>query len=192
MTAFTYEEVVPTPGNDSAGGLLSVEDLRVHFHTDAGVVKAVDGVTWSIGPGETLGIVGESGSGKSVTALSIMRLIDRPGRIEPGSRILFEDRDLATATEDELQEIRGNEISMIFQEPMTSLNPVYTVGTQIAEAVRLHKGASQRAALDRAVEMLRLVGIPEPGRRVREYPHQLSGGMRQRVMIAIIRPGCSW
>ena len=165
--------------------LLQVEGLRTYFETRAGVMRAVDGVDLSIAPGRTLGVVGESGSGKSVTALSIMRLIDRPGRIEPGSRILFEGRELATATEDELQEIRGNEISMIFQEPMTSLNPVYTVGTQIAEAVRLHKGASQRAALDRAVEMLRLVGIASPERRVKDYPHQMSGGMRQRAMIAM-------
>ena len=167
------------------GTLLTVEGLRTYFSTRAGVMRAVDGVDLTIEQGRTLGVVGESGCGKSVTALSIMRLIDPPGRIEPGGRVLFEGRDLATAVEDELREIRGNEISMIFQEPMTSLNPVYTVGEQIAEAVRLHQGASQRAALDRAVEMLKLVGIPSPERRIRDYPHQMSGGMRQRVMIAM-------
>ena len=167
------------------GPLLSVEGLRTYFHTRAGVVRAVDGVDLSLEQGRTLGVVGESGCGKSVTALSIMRLIDPPGRIEPGGRVLFEGRDLATAVEDELRDVRGNEISMIFQEPMTSLNPVYTVGSQIAEAVRLHQGVSQRAAMDRAVEMLKLVGIPSPERRVRDYPHQMSGGMRQRVMIAM-------
>ena len=162
-----------------------MEGLRTYFHSRGGVVRAVDGVDFSLGQGQTLGVVGESGSGKSVTALSVMRLIDRPGRVEPGSRITFAGRDLVTATEEELQQIRGNDISMIFQEPMTSLNPVYTVGTQIAEAVRLHRGVSQRAALDRAVEMLKLVGIPSPERRVNDYPHQMSGGMRQRVMIAM-------
>jgi oligopeptide/dipeptide ABC transporter ATP-binding protein len=148
-------------------------------------MRAVDGVDLRVEQGRTLGVVGESGCGKTVTSLSIMRLIDAPGRIEPGSRILFEGRDLATATEDELREVRGNEISMIFQEPMTSLNPVYTVGDQIAEAVRLHQGLGQRAAIDRAIEMLKLVGIPSPERRVKDYPHQMSGGMRQRVMIAM-------
>jgi oligopeptide/dipeptide ABC transporter ATP-binding protein len=165
--------------------LLQVEGLRTYFETRAGLMRAVDGVDLSIGYGRTLGVVGESGSGKSVTALSMMRLIDPPGRIEDGARILFEGRDLASATEEELQQIRGNEMSMIFQEPMTSLNPVYTVGTQIAEAVRLHKGLSKGAAMERAVEMLQLVGIPSPDRRVRDYPHQMSGGMRQRAMIAM-------
>jgi oligopeptide/dipeptide ABC transporter ATP-binding protein len=167
------------------GPLLEVEGLRTYFSTRAGVMRAVDGVDLTVEQGRTLGVVGESGCGKTVTSLSIMRLIDAPGRIEPGSRILFEGRDLATATEDELREVRGNEISMIFQEPMTSLNPVYTVGDQIAEAVRLHQGLGQRAAIDRAVEMLKLVGIPSPERRVKDYPHQMSGGMRQRVMIAM-------
>jgi oligopeptide/dipeptide ABC transporter ATP-binding protein len=165
--------------------LLRVEALRTYFHTRAGVMRAVDGVDLEVEQGRTLGLVGESGCGKTVTSLSIMRLIDPPGRIEEGSRILFEGRDLATADEDELREVRGNEISMIFQEPMTSLNPVYTVGDQIAEAVRLHQGLGQRAALERAVEMLRLVGIPSPDRRIKDYPHQMSGGMRQRVMIAM-------
>ncbi len=167
------------------GSLLRVEGLRTYFYTRAGVMRAVDGVDLEVEPGRTLGVVGESGCGKTVTSLSIMRLIDQPGRIEPGSRILFEDRDLATATEDELREVRGNEISMIFQEPMTSLNPVYTIGDQIAEAVRLHQGLGQRAAIARAIEMLELVGIPSPQRRVKDFPHQMSGGMRQRVMIAM-------
>jgi oligopeptide/dipeptide ABC transporter ATP-binding protein len=165
--------------------LLRVEGLRTYYHTQAGVVRAVDGVDLTIAPGRTLGLVGESGCGKSVTALSVMRLIDRPGRLESGSRILFEDRDLAQLEEDELQRIRGNQISMIFQEPMTSLNPVYTVGDQIAEAVQLHQQLGSRKANQRAVEMMRLVGIPSPEKRVRDYPHQMSGGMRQRVMIAM-------
>ena len=165
--------------------LLRVENLRAYFHTQAGVVRAVDGVDLAIAPGRTLGVVGESGCGKSVTALSVMRLIDRPGRIEPGGRILFGERDLVQLDEDELEKIRGNEISMIFQEPMTSLNPVYTVGDQISEAVQLHQRVGRRKADQRAVEMMRLVGIPSPEKRVRDYPHQMSGGMRQRVMIAM-------
>jgi oligopeptide/dipeptide ABC transporter ATP-binding protein len=162
-----------------------VEGLRTHFHTRAGVVRAVDGVDLSVEAGSTLGVVGESGSGKTVTALSVMRLIEPPGRIEEGSRILFEGDDLACAEEDELRSVRGNEISMIFQEPMSSLNPVHTVGDQIAEAVRLHRGVGRRAARDRAIEMLDLVGIPSPRQRAGDHPHQLSGGMRQRVMIAM-------
>ena len=164
---------------------LVVENLRTHFHTRSGLVRAVDGVDLDVGAGRTLGVVGESGSGKSVTALSIMRLIDPPGRIEPGSRIRFGDRDLVQLDEEELRELRGNEISMIFQEPMTSLNPVFTIGNQIVEAVRLHRSVSAAAAKDRALEMLSLVGIPTPQRRFDDYPHQLSGGMRQRVMIAM-------
>jgi oligopeptide/dipeptide ABC transporter ATP-binding protein len=167
------------------GPLLRVEGLRTYFYTRAGVMRAVDGVDLDVDQGRTLGVVGESGCGKTVTSLSIMRLVDEPGRIEPGSRIIFDGRDLATADEDELRAVRGNEISMIFQEPMTSLNPVYAVGDQIAEAVRLHQGLGQRAALRRAVEMLDLVGIPSPARRAADYPHQMSGGMRQRVMIAM-------
>ena len=162
-----------------------MEDLRTWYHTRAGVIRAVDGVTISLEQGRTLGLVGESGCGKSVTALSIMRLIDAPGRIEPGSRILFQGTDLATASEEELQELRGNQMAMIFQEPMTSLNPVYPIGQQVAEALRLHRTMRHRAAETRAVELLRQVGIPHPERRVREYSHQLSGGMRQRVMIAM-------
>jgi oligopeptide/dipeptide ABC transporter ATP-binding protein len=164
---------------------LVVENLRTHFHTRAGLVRAVDGVDLDVSAGRTLGVVGESGSGKSVTALSIMRLIDPPGRIEPGSRIRFAGRDLVQLDEDELRELRGNEIAMIFQEPMTSLNPVFTIGDQIVEAVRLHRPVSSAAAKERALEMLSLVGIPSPQRRFGDYPHQLSGGMRQRVMIAM-------
>ncbi|HEU4643646.1 MAG TPA: ABC transporter ATP-binding protein [Gemmatimonadaceae bacterium] len=165
--------------------LLSVRDLRTWFHTAAGTARAVDGVSFDVQPHETVGVVGESGCGKSVTSLSILRLIQRPGRIEPGSRIEFEGRDLLALGEGEMREVRGNRISMIFQEPMTSLNPVFTVGDQIAEAVRVHAKVSRREAWERAVEMLSVVGIPAPAERAREYPHQLSGGMRQRVMIAM-------
>ena len=165
--------------------LLRVENLRTWFFTHGGVLRAVDGVDLSISAGATLGLVGESGSGKSVTALSVMRLVDPPGRIESGSRILLEGRDLMPLSERRMEKVRGKEISMIFQEPMTSLNPVFTVGDQIAESVRLHEGLSARRARAKAVEMLRLVGIPSAERRVHDYPHQMSGGMRQRVMIAI-------
>ena len=164
---------------------LRVESLRTFFRTPRGLLRAVDGVDFELAPGATLGLVGESGSGKSVTALSVMRLIDRPGRVEPGSRIVFEGRDLAELSESEMSRIRGNDISMIFQEPMTSLNPVFTVGDQIAEAVTLHQGLGKRDAIARAVEMMRLVGIPSAEKRVADYPHQMSGGMRQRVMIAM-------
>ncbi len=164
--------------------LLEVENLQTHFRTPDGVNRAVDGVSFSVEAGETVAIVGESGCGKSVTSMSILRLIpEPPGKI--AGKIRFEGRDLLTLSEEEMQRIRGNEISMIFQEPMTSLNPVLTVGWQIAETVRLHQGLDRKAAEARAVETLTLVGIPEPARRAREYPHQLSGGMRQRVMIAI-------
>ena len=165
--------------------LLSVQNLRTGFDTSEGFLRAVDGVDFEIAQGGTLGVVGESGSGKSVTALSVMRLVDRPGRIADDSRIVFEDRDLVSLQEGELAKIRGNEISMIFQEPMTSLNPVFTVGDQIAEAVQLHQNVGAKAAMARAVEMMQLVGIPSPKQRVNDYPHQLSGGMRQRVMIAM-------
>jgi oligopeptide/dipeptide ABC transporter ATP-binding protein len=170
--------------------ILKVENLRTYFHTDAGVARAVDGVSFEVNSGETLGIVGESGSGKSVTSLSVMRLIPRPpGVIESGSRILFRGsrgvEDLVAVSEDRMRQIRGNDIAMIFQEPMTSLNPVFTVGEQIIESLRLHQGLNKRDARDRAIEMLALVGIPIPEQRVDEYPHQLSGGMRQRVMIAM-------
>jgi oligopeptide/dipeptide ABC transporter ATP-binding protein len=165
--------------------LLRVEGLRTFFHTRAGTVRAVDGVDLSLGEGRTLGLVGESGCGKSVTSLSIMRLIDQPGRVEAGSRIWFDGRDLVTATEDELNEVRGNEISMIFQEPMSSLNPVLKVGDQISEALRLHRRLTASQAMEQTVEMLRLVHIHSPEKRIRDYPHQMSGGMRQRVMIAM-------
>jgi len=165
--------------------LLEVRDLKTHFYTEDGVVPAVDGVSFSLNRGETLGIVGESGSGKSVTSLSVMRLIPYPaGKIIDGE-ILFEGENLLDKTDEEMRRIRGNEISMIFQEPMTSLNPVFTVGDQIMEAIILHQNVGHRQALDRAIEMLRLVGIPAPERRIDDYPHQMSGGMRQRAMIAM-------
>ncbi len=164
--------------------LLEVRDLQTHFGTPDGVVRAVEGLSFGVDAGETVGIVGESGCGKSVTAMSILRLIpEPPGRIV-GS-VGFQGRNLLTLSEAEMRQIRGNEISMIFQEPMTSLNPVLTVGRQIGETLRLHQGLDARAAEAKVIEMLVLVGIPEPVRRVREYPHQLSGGMRQRVMIAM-------
>src|SRR5512139_563167 len=165
--------------------LLDIQGLKTYFFTRKGIVKAVDGVDLSLNEGETLGLVGESGCGKTVTALSIMRLISEPiGRITEGS-INFEGRDLVKATESEMRTIRGNRISMIFQERMTSLNPVLKVGDQISEAIQLHQEVSKKEAWDRSVEMLRVVGIPSPESRVNEYPHQMSGGMRQRVMIAI-------
>ncbi|SSW63591.1 ABC transporter ATP-binding protein [Achromobacter agilis] len=170
--------------------VLSVEGLKTWFHSRDGVAKSVDGVTFDLARGETLAIVGESGSGKSVTSLSIMGLLPKPaGRIE-GGRILFRDRqdaqhDLAQASPATLRRIRGAEIAMIFQEPMTSLNPLYTVGDQIAEAVLQHEGGSYAAAINRAREMLERVEIPAADRRINEYPHQMSGGMRQRVMIAL-------
>ena len=164
--------------------LLEVRGLRTHFTLMDGIVPAVDGVDFSLRRGETLGLVGESGSGKSVTSLSIMRLIERPGQIV-GGEIWFDGRNLLALSEEDMEEIRGNDITMIFQEPMTSLNPVFTVGEQIAESVRLHRHASKRDAWDRAIEMLQLVGIPSPERRVKQYPHEMSGGMRQRVVIAM-------
>ncbi|HUQ83695.1 MAG TPA: ABC transporter ATP-binding protein [Gemmatimonadaceae bacterium] len=165
--------------------LLTVADLRTYFYTSAGVARAVDGVSFSIAAGETLGIVGESGCGKSVTALSILRLVQQPGRIEPGSRILFEGQDLLQLNDAGIRRVRGNRIAMIFQEPMTALNPVFTVGDQIAEVARVHASASRKEAWTRAVEMLTMVGIPAPAERASHYPHQLSGGMRQRVLIAM-------
>ncbi len=164
--------------------LLQVDDLQTHFGTIDGVVRAVEGLSFHIDAGETLAVVGESGCGKSVTSMSILRLIaEPPGRI--AGQIKFLGRDLLQLPEAEMRKLRGNDISMIFQEPMTSLNPVLTIGRQIGETLRLHQGLNARQAEARAVEMLTLVGIPAPGRRVREYPHQLSGGMRQRVMIAM-------
>ena len=165
--------------------LLEVRDLRTYFYTEDGVGRAVDGVSFSVGKGETLGIVGESGCGKSVGALSVMRLVaDPPGRIESG-QILLKGRDLMALDEEEMCRVRGDDIAMIFQEPMTSLNPVLTCGYQIVESVVLHQAVSKGEARDRAIEMLKLVGIPAPEYRIDEYPHQLSGGMRQRVMIAM-------
>ena len=164
--------------------LLRVEGLKTYFHSNAGVARAVDGVSFSIESGQAMGLVGESGCGKSVTALSIMRLIDHPGQIAAG-RVLFDGKDLLKLEMDEMRAIRGADIAMIFQEPMTSLNPVHTVGDQIAEAVRIHLKRPQKAAWERAIEMLDLVGIPSPERRAHDYPHELSGGMRQRVMIAM-------
>ncbi len=164
--------------------LLEVENLQTHFRTPDGINRAVDGLSFSVEAGETVAIVGESGCGKSVTSMSILRLIPEPPGKIAGS-IRFNGRDLLKLSDKEMRAVRGNEISMIFQEPMTSLNPVLTVGRQIGETLRLHQGMSAAQAEERAVEMLKLVGIPEPQRRVREYPHQLSGGMRQRVMIAI-------
>jgi len=165
--------------------LLRVDDLHTQFFTLDGVTRAVDGVGFEIAPGETLGIVGESGCGKSVTALSIMRLLPaKLGRVVSGS-VRFDGQDLLALSESEMRDIRGNRIAMIFQEPMTSLNPVLTVGEQIAEAVVIHQNKSRADAMARAVEMLRLVRIPDAEHRVRDYPHQFSGGMRQRVMIAM-------
>ncbi len=165
--------------------LLEVRDLRTYFHTEEGVARAVDGVSFAVGQGQTLGLVGESGCGKSVSAFSIMRLVpDPPGRIEAG-QILLRGRDLLALDEEEMSRVRGDDIAMIFQEPMTSLNPVLTCGFQIAEAVVLHQQVPMQEARARAVEMLQLVGIPAPEQRIDEYPHQLSGGMRQRVMIAM-------
>ena len=165
--------------------LLSVEDLRTWFHMPGGIARSVDGVSFTMDAGETLGIVGESGCGKSVTALSILRLIQPPGRIEEGSRIVFEGKDLVTLDDAGMREVRGNRISMIFQEPMSALNPVFTVGDQVAEVARVHGTGSRRDAWNRAVEMLALTGIPSPEERAKQYPHQLSGGMRQRVLIAM-------
>ena len=165
--------------------LLELENLHTYFYTDTGVARAVDGVSFAVGVGETVGVVGESGCGKSVTALSVLRLVRPPGRIEPGSVMRFEGKDLMALDEDEMQHVRGNRIAMVFQEPMTALNPVFTIGDQIGEVARVHAGMNKRESLDKAVEMLKLVGIPAPEQRAGEYPHQLSGGMRQRVVIAM-------
>ena len=171
-----------TPPTDA---LLSLRDVRVTFRTADGVITPVDGVSFDIARGETLALVGESGCGKSLTALTILRLIDAPGRIEAGSRILFEGRDVLTLPDKELRSIRGRQAAMIFQEPMTALNPVYSAGEQIAEVVRTHTKASRSEAWTRAVAMLGAVGISSPEIRAKQFPHQLSGGMRQRVMIAM-------
>ncbi len=165
--------------------LLQVENLYTWFDSDRGAIRAVDGVDFELAPGRTLGVVGESGSGKSVTALSVMGLVDEPGHISEDSRIVFDGHNLADLDDKAMERIRGKDISMIFQEPMTSLNPVYTVSEQIAEVVRTHENVGAKEAQARAVEMLELVGIPEAARRAKDYPHQMSGGMRQRVMIGI-------
>ncbi|MBA3671712.1 MAG: ABC transporter ATP-binding protein [Gemmatimonadaceae bacterium] len=165
--------------------LLALENLRTYFYTDTGVARSVDGVSFHVNAGETLGVVGESGCGKSVTALSILRLVRPPGRIENGSAIRFEGKDLLALNEGDMQRVRGNRIAMVFQEPMTALNPVFTVGNQIGEVARIHAGMSKKDAHAKAIEMLELVGIPAPEQRADEYPHQLSGGMRQRVVIAM-------
>ncbi len=164
--------------------ILEVRDLRTSFFTGNFEVKAVDGVNFSVPKGKTLGIVGESGSGKSITSLSILRLIQEPGKIV-GGEVLFKGENLVNKSEAQMRKIRGNEISMIFQEPMTSLNPVYTVGQQIGESFQIHEGVSKKKSIERSIEMLKLVGIPSPEKRVHQYPHELSGGMRQRVMIAM-------
>lgn len=165
--------------------LLHIDDLHVHFNTSDGVVQAINGASLTLNPGEIVGLVGESGSGKSVTAMSILGLVPKPPAIYPKGRILWKGIDLLTTPDRELREIRGGEISMIFQDPMTSLNPVYTIGHQISEMIRVHQRMSAKAAKDRSIEMLDLVGMPNPKQRVDDYPHQFSGGMRQRAMIAM-------
>ena len=165
--------------------LLEVQDLKMYFHTHDGVVRAVDGVSYNLDAGETLGVVGESGSGKSVTVMTIMGLIAMPpGKIEGGD-VLYRGKSLIKMDEKEMQHVRGNDIAMVFQDPMSSLNPVYTIGRQLGEGLRIHRGYTKKQAWDRAIELLDLVGIPNPEQRVKDYPHQFSGGMRQRVMIAM-------
>ncbi len=170
--------------NQENGNLLEVKDLRTYYYTDDGVVKAVDGVSFSVKRGEVLGLVGESGCGKSVTSLSIMRLISLPGKILDG-QIIFEGRDLVRLSEKEMVGIRGNRISMIFQQPQTSLNPVFKVGDQVAEVLRIHQNMEKTRAWEKAVDLLRLVGIPDPAKKAHAYPHEMSGGQAQRVMIAM-------
>jgi peptide/nickel transport system ATP-binding protein len=164
--------------------ILNIKDLRTSFLTDEFEVKAVDGVSLKLTKGKTLGIVGESGSGKSITALSILQLLERPGKIV-GGEVNFKGKDLTKANNKAIRDIRGNEISMIFQEPMTSLNPVYTIGQQIRETLKVHEGLGKEKGTNRGIELLRHVGIPSPEERIKQYPHELSGGMRQRVMIAM-------
>jgi oligopeptide/dipeptide ABC transporter ATP-binding protein len=168
----------------SGEALLRVEDLHTHFRARGGVVRAVNGISFELAPGASLGIVGESGSGKSVTSLSIMGLVEPPGQVVSGS-VMFRGRDISRLPEREMQAIRGRHICLVFQDPMTALNPVYTVGAQVAEALRAHQKLGREAALEKAVSLLRMVGIPAPERRVHEHPHRMSGGMRQRVMLAM-------
>jgi len=185
MTALSSPAPRAHSASERKDSLLVVADLKTHFFTDRGVAQAVDGVSFTIPAGSTLGLVGESGCGKSVTALSILRLIpDPPGRIVGGS-ILLEGRDLRNLSEEEIRQVRGNQISMIFQEPMTSLNPVFTIGDQIMEALLLHRKVSRKEAEEQAIDMLRRVKIPSAETLIHQYPHQISGGMRQRVMIAM-------
>jgi oligopeptide/dipeptide ABC transporter ATP-binding protein len=181
----TVAAAAPTTPSDPNAPLLDVRDLRTYFDVMDGTVRAVDGISFSIGRGRTLGVVGESGCGKSVTALSIMRLLDIPPARTASGEIIFEGRDVLRLPEDEVRKLRGYQMAMIFQEPMTSLNPVFRVGDQVAEAVRQHLRVSKEEAADRSIEALRRVGISSPERRARQYPHELSGGMRQRVMIAM-------
>ncbi|MFB9265371.1 ABC transporter ATP-binding protein [Bradyrhizobium erythrophlei] len=177
--------MIAVPMIPTNGPLLDIRGLKTHFATDDGMLRAVDGVDLSIGRGETVCVVGESGCGKTVTALSVLKLIAMPpGRIVDGE-ILWQGRDLIPLNADEINRVRAKEIAIVFQEPMTSLNPVYTIGDQIGEVIELHQGLSRRAALDRAIEMLSLVQIPNPQRRINDYPHHFSGGMRQRAMIAM-------
>jgi peptide/nickel transport system ATP-binding protein len=164
--------------------LLDIQDLRTYFYTENGIIPSVDGVSFQLKKGETVGIVGESGCGKSVTSLSIMGLVGSPGKVA-GGKINFEGQDLAKASKKEMRRIRGNEIAMIFQEPLSSLNPVFTVGSQVAEAIRLHQKASKAEAKEKTIELLKTVGIPRPDKVYSSYPHSLSGGMRQRIMIAM-------
>ena len=186
MTAEILSAEVPRGAPPPREVLLDVRNLKTSFKVLDGIVPAVDNISFSLKRGETLGIVGESGSGKSVTALTIMRLLEiPPASIDPSSEVWFDGREILGIPLDEVRKIRGNDMAMIFQEPLTSLNPVFTVGDQIAEQVVNHKKVSKRAAMDRAIESLQLVGIPSPERRVKQYPHEMSGGMRQRVMIAM-------
>ena len=179
-----HDRVIDSSLEAQDSTLLSVNNLETRFYTRAGVVRAVDKVSFALAVGKTLALVGESGSGKSITALSIMRLVPPPGRIVAGE-VIFDGRNLLDLTPKQIRRVRGRQIAMIFQDPMTSLNPVYTVGEQIAEAIRLHEELPRKAAFQKAVEMLHKVRIPDPARRALDYPHQLSGGMRQRVMIAM-------
>ena len=165
--------------------LLSVNDLRTYFYTPYGIIKAVDRVNFELSSGEALGIIGESGSGKTVTGLSIMRLIFPPGKILADSRILFRGEDLLSKSEDEMRKIRGNKISMVFQDPMTSLNPVFTIGEQLTRVIQTHQNLTKKEATEKTIKLLREVGISDPEKRIRNYPHQFSGGMRQRVLIAM-------